>query len=542
MASHRIQSRGARGAAGPPSRLTRPEDVAPYLADAAHTPGGHAPAVLLPHTEGEVAEAVRTATAILPVGAQSSLTGGATPFGAVVLPLARLDALGDVRSNRVRAGAGVSLMALGEALRPRGLFYPPESTFRGALIGGTVSTNAAGAATFKYGSTRRWVCALTVVLANGDVLDVERGQCRAHPDGYFDLELASGGIRRIPVPSYRMPDVAKRSAGYHAEPGMDLVDLFVGAEGTLGVITEVEIGLAPQPPRLAGWVSYGSEARALAAVGRLREASRATWDSRDPRGVDVAAIESMDRRCLELLREEGKERGFGLRLSPDADAAILFQAELPSGATSDDVMAQAAAFGEGRGGDTSTGRLLRCLDDGDALDSLELALPGDRRRFEQLLSAREAVPDAVNRRVGAVQRSHPGVHKTAADMIVPFHHLGEMLDIYRKGFSRRGLDHALWGHVSDGNIHANVIPRSEGDVALGEEAFLEFGAEAVRLGGCPLSEHGVGRSPCKQELLRRLYGDAGIEEMRRVKRALDPEWKLAPGVLFPAPPATERSR
>jgi D-lactate dehydrogenase (cytochrome) len=141
---------------------------------------------------------------------------------------------------------------------------------------------------------------------------------------------------------------------------------------------------------------------------------------------------------------------------------------------------------------------------------------------------------AVNHRIAEAQRQgHPAVRKTAADMIVPFESLGEMVERYRDGFSRRGLDHALWGHVSDGNLHANVIPRSEEDVRLGDEALLEFGAEVVRLGGCPLSEHGVGRSRCKQELLRRLYGDGGIEEMRRTKDALDPEGRLAPGVLFP---------
>jgi len=258
----------------------------------------------------------------------------------------------------------------------------------------------------------------------------------------------------------------------------------------------------------------------------------------------VAAIESMDRRCLELLREDGKDRESGLRLPPDADTAILFQAELPPGTTAAAVMDQAAAAGEaGVGGETVVGRLLRCLDDGRALDSLELALPGDTRRAEQLLAAREAVPEAVNRRIGALQRSGLSrVRKTAADMIVPFGHLETMLALYRRGFEQRGLDHALWGHVSDGNIHANVIPRSEEDVALGEEAFLDFGYEVARLGGCPLSEHGVGRSACKQELLRRLYGDRGIEEMRGVKRALDPENKLAPGVIFPGDTHVGRRR
>jgi D-lactate dehydrogenase (cytochrome) len=87
--------------------------------------------------------------------------------------------------------------------------------------------------------------------------------------------------------------------------------------------------------------------------------------------------------------------------------------------------------------------------------------------------------------------------------------------------------------VSDGNLHPNVIPRSADDVRAGKEAVLELGREVVQLGGCPLAEHGVGRNPVKQALLRQLYGNAGIEAMRAVKRALDPEWKLAPGVVFP---------
>ncbi|MFI5184888.1 MAG: FAD-binding oxidoreductase, partial [Vicinamibacteria bacterium] len=224
MPGYTISARPPRGEARP-ARLTRTDDVSVYLQDAARTPGGHTPEVLLPRTESEVSQAVRTARALLAVGAQSSLTGGATPFGETVLSLARMDGAPRIDSDRARVAAGVALVTLEEALAPRRLFYPPAPTFRGALMGGTVATNAAGAATFKYGSTRRWVRGLTLVLANGDVLDLERGECEAHPGGYFDVILTDGQKRRVPVPTYRMPQVAKRSAGYHAEPGMDLVDL-----------------------------------------------------------------------------------------------------------------------------------------------------------------------------------------------------------------------------------------------------------------------------------------------------------------------------
>jgi D-lactate dehydrogenase (cytochrome) len=119
-------------------------------------------------------------------------------------------------------------------------------------------------------------------------------------------------------------------------------------------------------------------------------------------------------------------------------------------------------------------------------------------------------------------------------MIVPFDRFTDMMAIYREGYSRRGLDYAIWGHISDGNVHPNVIARSYADVVAGREAILEFGKQVVELGGSPLAEHGVGRSLMKQQLLRQLYGDKGIDEMRAIKRAIDPEWKLSPGVIFPA--------
>ena len=144
------------------------------------------------------------------------------------------------------------------------------------------------------------------------------------------------------------------------------------------------------------------------------------------------------------------------------------------------------------------------------------------------------MPEGVNRRVGeAARRLGAAVAKTAADMVVPYERFAASLDLFRRAFGARGLDYAIWGHISDGNVHPNVIPRSVDDVARGREAILECGRAVVDLGGCPLAEHGVGRNPVKQALLGQLYGDAGVAEMRAVKAALDPEGKLAPGVLFP---------
>jgi D-lactate dehydrogenase (cytochrome) len=163
-----------------------------------------------------------------------------------------------------------------------------------------------------------------------------------------------------------------------------------------------------------------------------------------------------------------------------------------------------------------------------------VAMPDDRAGAARLFELRESVPASVNAIVAAAKaREHPDIEKTAGDLVVPFERLGDALTMYRRVFEQRQLPYAIWGHVSDGNLHPNVVPRSLEQVEQGREAVLEMARNVVAMGGAPLAEHGVGRSALKQRLLLELYGDRGIEEMRRVKRALDPDWKFAPGVLFP---------
>lgn len=472
-----------------------PDVVASFLEDAAHFPGGHAAGIAVPASDAEVAALLQSSDAVLPIGAQSSLTGGATPMGEVVLSTSRLNRIVAIGDDSVRVQAGVTLADLDTALAAAGKYYPPAPTFTGAFVGGVIATNAAGAATFKYGATRRWVRALRVVLADGSVLDVERGTRRA--------------ASLVPVPTYRPPDVAKCSAGYFAAPDMDLVDLFIGSEGTLGVVTEATLQIVPsRPAHCLVFATFSDVARALALVRRLR--ARAA-------DLGVAAVEHMDARCLALLREDAIDRQFGVTIAADARIALLITFEIAPQIAVDDAIA----------------RIDRTLDEAGAGGDVAVAVPGDRSRAAQLLALREAVPAAVNARVARAKQRDGRISKTAADMIVPFDRLEELMTLYDEEFRRRGLDAAVWGHISDGNLHPNVLPQSAADVESGTAAILRFGHEVLRMGGSPLAEHGVGRNRVKQQLLREMYGERGIDEMRAVKRALDPAWKLAPGVLFP---------
>ncbi len=505
-----------------------------WLLDAANFPGGHAAGIVFPRTTADVVDVLATSASVLPVGAQSSLTGGATPMGETILATTKMNRIIDVEPGLITVEPGVTVAAMQERLTEAGAWFPPAPTFTGAFAGGIVATNAAGAATFKYGSTRDWVEALTVVLADGTVLDVRRGTQRAGHGG-FEIETASGRVS-VPVPTYRMPDVAKRSAGYHAAPGMDLIDLFIGSEGTLGVITQISFRtLSPAPNIVLAWVPCADEAQGLGLVQALRDASIETRRTGAADGLDACAIEHMDRRSLEIVREDGADTRHHVSIPDGTELALLVQLELSAGTDAAQAFDQIQAALGSTTPDNPLGHFCRLLDHAGVLADAELALPHDRRRAADLLAVREAVPAGVNQRISTARRLLDArIEKTAGDMVVPFERCGEMMAIYRQGFESRGLDYAIWGHLSDGNVHPNVIPRSYDDVVKGKEAMLEFGRHVARLGGCPLAEHGVGRNPVKQALLRQLYGDAGIDEMRAVKHALDPGNRLAPGVIFPA--------
>jgi D-lactate dehydrogenase (cytochrome) len=530
---HSLRARRPAGAAGRAEPARDPDVLASYLEDAAHFSGGHARELVTPASEAELAGVLHASRTVLPVGAQSSLTGGATPMGETILSTRRLAGIELVGVDRVRVGAGVTLEALNHALESAGRLYPPSPTFSGAFVGGTVATNAAGAATFKYGTTRDWVEALTVVLPSGDVLDIERGATRAS-DGRFELQLASGPIT-VPVPTYRMPPVAKLSAGYFAAAGMDLIDLFIGSEGTLGIVTAVTLRVLPvRPAMCVALVPVSTDADALTLARALREAAHATWRTPNPRDVDVAAIEYMDARSLEIVREDRADTANRVRLPPGAGAALLVTLELPPGTDAAAAFDQIGRARDANRPDAPLVKFCAMLADAGAFDDVEIAVPGDEARMAQLVAVREAVPAGVNRRVGRAKRDvDASIEKAAADVAVPFDRLDDLLAAARGHASSRGLDLAVWGHVSDGNLHPNVIARTREEWLAAREVVTDLGRMAIRAGGAPMAEHGVGRNPIKQRLLRELYGEAGVDEMRAVKQAIDPDWKLSPGVVFP---------
>jgi FAD/FMN-containing dehydrogenase len=429
--------------------------------------------VIIPADEAGVAAALREAsTAGVPVtvaGGGTGITGGRVPFGGWVLSMEKLNRL-EIHPGFALAGAGVVLRDLQAAAQRSGQFYPPDPTENSAFVGGNIATNASGSRSFRYGSTRRWVERLRVVLADGRLLDLGRGE---------PIDFDSG---TIPLPS-----VTKNTAGYLLRPGMDWIDLFVGSEGTLGVITQARLRLLPAPPAvLAGVVFFAQDNAALDAVDQ--------W-----RATEARMLEYLDHASLELLRTRFPE------IPAAARAAILFDHALVSEE------------------DPEVDRWLDRVQAAGALDedSWFALSAADRERFRQF---RHALPELVN---DAVRRA--GALKMHTDYAVPLARNREMLACYRRRLEQEFPGrYVIFGHIGDAHVHVNIFS-DPANPAHAKELLNELAREAVALGGTVSAEHGLGKR--KAHLLHLQYSEAELEAMRAVKRRLDPANILGRGTL-----------
>jgi len=444
-----------------------------YLEDASGL-RGHAERVIIPSDEAGVVEALRAASAsgtpVTVAGSGTGVTGARVPFGGWVLSLEKLNAL-EVEVGRAVAGPGVLLRDLHAAAQRSCYFNPTAPTETSAAVGGTIGTNASGSRSLKYGATRRWVERLRVVLADGRVMDVARGE---------RIDFDPGTIP--------LPDVTKNTAGYLLRPGMDWVDLLVGSEGTLGVVTEAHLRLLPNPPAvLGGVIFFPDDESAVDAVESWRL-------SASPR-----MLEYFDAPSLDLLRRRFPE------MPAAARAAILFEQEMAS----DD--------------DPELDEWLARIESSAAFaDDSWIALTArDRERFRHF---RHSLPELVN---DTVRQS--GALKMNTDFAVPLARNREMLGYYRRRLEEEFPGrYVIFGHIGDAHVHVNLFS-DPANPEHASELLLEFARQAVRLGGTVSAEHGLGKR--KRHLLELQYAPQHLEAMKAVKRRLDPRAILGRGTL-----------
>ncbi len=454
--------------------LHSPEDVAPYAVDWRGAYKGQPVAVLRPGTTAEVAEAVKCCAAhglaIVPAGGRTGLSGGAVVQQngppSIVLSLDRLNRIRaiDPRDFSIVAEAGCVVQTIQQAAADADRYFPIQWGAQGtAQIGGMLSTNAGGIRTLRYGNARELVLGLEVVLPDGRVLD---------------------DLRRI----------RKDNSGYA------LRHLFIGGEGTLGIITAAALRLQPALKRVeTAFVAVPSPDAALALFSRVMGS-----------GADVVAFELCARFCLEMAARHG----VGLRIPMALDSPWYVIVEL------------AAAHESVPLRDMLEGALADAMEKSEATDAVLADSEAQRLAFWKI---REDYPECS-------RKEGPSL---GTDTSVPVSAVPEFVNSAERELKARWPEGrmAAIGHAGDGNIHLSLHAPAgfQGDrpawVARCREMEPLVNAIAVSLGGSFSAEHGIGQS--KRHAMATHKNPVALDVMQTLKRALDPEGRMNPGKVLP---------
>lgn len=464
-------------------------------------------AVAVPEDADDVATLMRWAaesgTALVPRGAGSSMAGGAVGPG-VIVDLGRLRAGPDIdaQANRARVGAATTRDALADAAAANGLAFPVDpSSGAFATLGGMCATNAAGARTVRYGAMRRWVDGVECVFDDGTRAWLRRGERRPSVPALdrFEHDVAPR-VRAADARVLRHDGVRKESSGYALgawrESG-DVVDLIVGSEGTLAIVTALELRLAPRPAATTG---------ALAAFASL---DAATVAAAELAALGVSAVELLDRTFLEVAAEHSHGTG----LPAATEVVLLIETE---GAAKDDATALAQLA------------LDRCHATGAT--RVQLALSPDEER--RLWALRHAASPILNRLAPRLQSM-----QLIEDGCVPLTRFAEYVRGVRAALDAVGFRGVIFGHAGDGHAHVNaLVDLSMADWRERSARLVdEVTALVARLGGTLAGEHGDGR--LRTPLLPQVWPREALELFAATKRAFDPRGILNPGVKVAREPA-----
>lgn len=447
-------------------------------------------------------------------GARTGVTAGCVPEQGLTINLERMNRVLDFHpgphGGNITVQPGIRLQTLRQYIASSGLFFPPDPTETTASLGGMVACNSSGARSFRYGSVRDYVLGLSLILPDGDKLYLNRGEHYA--EGLtFRLTSCSGKILSGRLPQLAMPDVKKHTAGYYIRRNMDLLDLFIGAEGTLGIITSVKLKLILQKKHIWGAVIFlPDESCALELVKILR------GEREDSPALSPEALEFFGCDTLSLLR---KAQMAGACLTemeqiPDAACCAVY-AEYAS----NEKAALMQVFGE----------ICDRIEDLGS-DPYRTWAAINSHHMEKLHLFRHAAPEQINQKIAEIKKDYPSITKLGTDMSAPDCCLDKVFSLYRSGLKKEGLSSAVFGHIGNNHLHVNVIPKNMEEFYRTKTMFSQWAKEIVRMGGSISAEHGIGK--IKTGLLKELYSQDQLDAMKEVKRVFDPGLILNQGNIF----------
>ncbi|MFC1599245.1 FAD-binding oxidoreductase [Candidatus Omnitrophota bacterium] len=457
-----------------------------YLEDTSNIEGA-ASVLFIPESEKEVVKVLRDASKRkLPLtlsAGGTGTTGGRVSQKGGVLSLEQLNKIIDIDSERkiVTAQAGVTLDDLEKELNKLNLSFRPSPTEPLAFLGGAIATCASGMRSFMYSSIRNYIKSLKVALTDGGVLEIKRGEIFSS-GRRFNFHKAKRKFDFI-LPTYTIPDI-KSSAGYFIKDNMDLIDLFIGQEGTLGCILEAEVsvqGLALD--YFDCLVFFDKDADALDFVEKLKGMRK--YDSHSP-----CAIEFFDKNSLEFLREEYAHL-------PSAHCAVYLEQEIELPQQQDSILDYWCALIEKHH---------------SSIDKCWFA--EDYKSRQKLNEFRHSLPQKINEHLRRYKQQ-----KVATDIAVPDEHFRKMYAFYEEKAQDSGIAYLNFGHIGQNHLHFNFLPKSNEESFRAKGYILEFIHEALSLGGTVSAEHGIGK--IKKPYLEIMYGKKHLQEMACLKRVFD---------------------
>ncbi|MHC4870261.1 MAG: FAD-binding oxidoreductase [Planctomycetota bacterium] len=498
---------------------------------------GKAEAVYQPESSDElqsiIQECSESSTPVTISAGLTGIAGASVPDGGTVINFKKMDQVLGIYKNPdnefcIKCQAGVVLGDMRDALHksefsnsaewsdedksayeelkagPEHIF-PVDPTEWSACISGMVACNASGARSFNYGATRDYVDFLKGYLPDGRSFAIKRGENQVS-DRNFTLQMDDGSSLSGTVPSYKLPNV-KNAAGYFAADNMDLIDLLIGNEGTLCILSEIGLRLVRKPEQIMGIICFTrSEEDALNLIHYLRDSGEV---------AKPLALEYFDHKALDMLRQRRDELE-GSDEIPDLPEHFHTALYVEFAGVEDDV-------------DEAVMLLAEKLEELNVEEDATW-MATEAHEHERLKSFRHAIPETVNSYIGQLKQNNPGITKLGTDMAVPDSSLDEIVAFYREKLDAAELNYVMFGHIGDNHLHVNIIPHNEDEYASGKQIYKEFAEKAVSLGGTVSAEHGVGK--LKKFLLPVMYGDEGIAEMKKVKAVFDPNNILNKGNLF----------
>lgn len=478
----------------------KPEEFQDYLSDASNFKGD-CEGVYFPENVEEVSEIVseanKTNTRLTIAGNRTGLTGSAVPLGGRIISTSKLNKFISVNMDEgfAMVEAGVTLDSLQDYLSEMSYFYPPDPTEKNCFIGGSISTNASGARSFKYGSTRIYVEAIEMVFADGEIFFIERGKILAKKN-YFDFLTPEGKRFNFSFPLIKMP-ATKNTTGYYLKENMDLIDLLVGSEGTLGVITKAKLKILPIPKNILSCVAFfEDENDALGFIADVRAISKIHGNQ----FIDARALEFFDRYSLRFLKSDFA------KIKNNFRAAVWFENEYSNDA------------------DEALGYWLDLIIKHNGNEE-DIWFAADKKDFEEIHEFRHAISAKANEFV-----TKHGLRKLGTDTAVPDENFTKFYFDSVSLIENTNLNYIVYGHAGNSHLHINLLPTNQKEFELAKKLYSEICRISVELDGTVSAEHGIGK--VKRNYLKMMYGEATIIEMARIKKIFDPNLILGIGNIF----------